>query len=234
MRSVYGSDYRPPEDLTARARIRDAALVQFAEHGAKGPTMKGVADAAGVSTGLVQHHFGTKEELRKACDEAVVELFRRQLSKSAAEGKLGDPGGMAALMETSPPVARYLARAMADGTPAAAAIVDELMDGAEEFLTGTWPDRFPAGSPQARNAAAVMATMHGGTIVLHGHLARRTGTNPLDGTDPTLIGRAMFDVYTAMGEFAASPTGSQIKEALDRYNHDRDAAAVPRTETRDE
>jgi hypothetical protein len=33
------------EDLTARARIRDAALLQFAERGVKGATIRSIAEA---------------------------------------------------------------------------------------------------------------------------------------------------------------------------------------------
>ncbi len=52
------------EDLTARARIRDAALAQFAEYGFDRATVRGIAGAAGVSPGLVRHHFGSKNGLR--------------------------------------------------------------------------------------------------------------------------------------------------------------------------
>jgi AcrR family transcriptional regulator len=65
---------RPPEDLTARARIRDAALDQFAARGVKAATLKDIADAAGVSVGLVQHHFGSKDGLREACDKHVRDV----------------------------------------------------------------------------------------------------------------------------------------------------------------
>lgn len=38
--------------------------------------MKRIADAAGVSVGLVQHHFGTKAGLRQACDDTVIDVLR--------------------------------------------------------------------------------------------------------------------------------------------------------------
>ena len=50
---------RSAEDLTARARIRDAALALFAERGTDGATIRDIAKAAGVSGGLVRHHFGS-------------------------------------------------------------------------------------------------------------------------------------------------------------------------------
>jgi TetR/AcrR family transcriptional regulator, regulator of cefoperazone and chloramphenicol sensitivity len=60
------------DDLTARARIRDAALRQFAEQGFERSTIRGIAATAGVSPGLVRHHFGSKEALRDAVDEHVL------------------------------------------------------------------------------------------------------------------------------------------------------------------
>ena len=193
--------------------------MQFAEHGVRGATIKGIADAAGVSTGLVQHHFGSKDGLRQACDEAVIEVFRRWLTRSVAEGELGNPDVMAALYEVSSPLLRYLARAMGDvdGSPAAAYVFDELASGAEEYLSGNWPQRFPPGSQKASEAAAVMGAMHAGTIVLHEHLARRMGVDPLDREHSTRIGLAMFEIYAAMGEFVASDAGGQIREAVARY-----------------
>jgi AcrR family transcriptional regulator len=78
------------EDLTGRARIRDAALEQFGVHGFDGATIRGIAEAAGVSSGLVQHHFGSKDALRRACDEAVLELVRRKLAATRT-GQIADP-----------------------------------------------------------------------------------------------------------------------------------------------
>ncbi|GAA4905806.1 TetR/AcrR family transcriptional regulator [Stackebrandtia albiflava] len=201
-----------------RARIRDAALAQFAERGFAGASMRGIAEAARVSLGAVQHHFTSKEALREACDAHVVETFGHRLTRSAADGTLGEPNLMARLYDTSGPLLRYLARALVDGSPAAATVFDRLSAEAEAFLSQTWPDRFPAGSPTARHTAAVMAAMHGGTIVLHDHLARQMGSDPLDRPHTTRIGGAMLDLYAAMGEFATSPTAQRIKDSTADYD----------------
>src|SRR5204862_374092 len=60
------------DDLTSYARIRNAALELFASRGVAGTSIRDVARAAGVSPGLVQHHFGTKAGLQQAVDECVV------------------------------------------------------------------------------------------------------------------------------------------------------------------
>lgn len=217
MRSIHGSNDRPDEDLSSRARIRDAALGQFAEHGVEGATMRGIAAAAGVSLGLVQHHFRSKAALRQHCDEAVVEAFRRRLTRRAADGSLGEPDLMAELYDTSGPLLRYLARAAVDGSPGAAEVFDQLTAGAADFLSVSWPDRFPPGSDRLRDAAAVMAAMHSGTIVLHDHLARHLGADPFDHTEATRVGTAMLDLYCAMGEFADSRTAERIRSSAATY-----------------
>ena len=79
---------RSADDLTAAARIRDAAIEQFGEHGF-GVGLRAIAEAAGVSAALVIHHFGSKEGLRKACDDYVAEEIRSSKSRSAADPRPG-------------------------------------------------------------------------------------------------------------------------------------------------
>lgn len=61
-------------DLTAMARIRNAALDGFARDGVAATTIRDVAKAAGVSPGLVQHHFKTKADLEQAVNEYVLRV----------------------------------------------------------------------------------------------------------------------------------------------------------------
>jgi AcrR family transcriptional regulator len=61
-------------DLTAAARIRNAALEGFARDGVAATTIRDVAKAAGVSSGLVQHHFKTKADLQRAVSEHVLAI----------------------------------------------------------------------------------------------------------------------------------------------------------------
>ena len=52
------------EDLTAKARIRNAAMDLYAEHGEDRTSMRAIAAAAGVTVGLLVHHFGPNDRLR--------------------------------------------------------------------------------------------------------------------------------------------------------------------------
>jgi hypothetical protein len=143
---AVGLDERPVEDLTARARIRDAAIAQFAEHGFRAATIKGIAAAAGVSPGLVQHHYGTKERLREACDRAAVERVQQQLEVVAnADQEVASPDFASALYASSPLLVHYLIRLLLEEGPAAATLFDALAAGTERFLSAAAPEVFPRG-----------------------------------------------------------------------------------------
>src|SRR5690606_9610340 len=66
------SSARRHQDLTAQARIRDAAVRRFAIDGLAAP-LRAIAADADVSPALILHHFGSREGLRAACDEYVIE-----------------------------------------------------------------------------------------------------------------------------------------------------------------
>ncbi|MFC5815205.1 TetR/AcrR family transcriptional regulator [Nonomuraea harbinensis] len=204
---------RPPEDLTARARIRDAALAEFAERGFKGATLKAVADAAGVSVGLVQHHFGSKEGLREACD-AHVRATMMGAAGQVQDGVEVTPDVIQGMYEANELSVRYLARALAEGWGVAAVLFDEGADAAERFLMENWPDDFPPHESKVRERAAVMAAMHLSTIVLHAHLSRRMGVDALSRTNLPRLGIAMADVYAHLGQWITSGPGDQVRQAV--------------------
>jgi AcrR family transcriptional regulator len=202
-----------PDDLTARARIREAALEQFSVHGFDGATIRGIAEAAGVSPGLVQHHFRSKHALRVACDEAVMEIVHGKLEASR-DGRIADPSFLASLLESAPLVVRYVARAVVDGSAAGAELVDRMAAGTEEFLTMNWPDRFPPGAERTRDAATVLVAQAAGTIVLHEHVARRMDLRPWEDFTTPRIGLAQLDVYESLGEYASAAVGRRLRAAM--------------------
>ena len=63
------------QDLTAKARIRNAALDLYASQGEDRTSMRAIAAAAGVTVGLLVHHYGTKDKIR----DAVRRTHRRLL-----------------------------------------------------------------------------------------------------------------------------------------------------------
>ncbi|MGW0482536.1 TetR/AcrR family transcriptional regulator [Nonomuraea sp. NPDC003214] len=202
---------RPTEDLTARARIRDAALAHFGEHGVKGASLRAIAERAGVSLGLVQHHFGSKEGLRDACDAHVVAYIKEQVERAVGEGGLEDPAYMQQAWAGSPPVVRYLGRALVDGSPAAAAIFDQLVKVTEENLHG---------GPDPRGRAAVFTAMRLGVYVLHEHLTRTLEADAFAPATMARIGAAMLDAVSP--EFVGRDLVDRAREGLAGTREDGD------------
>lgn len=125
-------------DLTARAKIREAALELFGSAGFA-VSVRTIADAAGVSPGLVVHHFGTKEQLRKAVDDSVMEIFLerfasipRQAPADELARAMGD--AFADVIGASPKIRRYLRRSLLEGTPTSLEVFDRLLASTERGL----------------------------------------------------------------------------------------------------
>ena len=207
---------RPIEDLSTRARIRNAAMVEFGDKGFKGATMKSIAAAAGVSVGLVQHHFGTKDGLRAACEEQVLDLVRFKTDAVEA-GSISDPQVLSALMAIGPQVQRYVGRALVEDSPGIRGMVDDVMSLTEHFLNTHWPDRFPPKSQKARDAAAVMTAINTSTMVLQSHLARRMDIEPFSEEALTRIGVATFEVWEALAQFTESDVWKELRGAIEAY-----------------
>jgi AcrR family transcriptional regulator len=186
---MAASDQPAPEDLTGRARIRDAALDEFALHGVRGATVRGIAARAGVSPALVQHHFGTKDRLRRACDEHVLGYVRGGVSATLRADALSDPGYLTETFRTAPRIQRYLARALVDGSPDTAALFDELV-----AMTGQNLADPPDATSTPHDRALVLTAMRLGVIVLHQHLSRGLGEDVFDPTASTRVARASLDL----------------------------------------
>lgn len=157
---------RSVDDLTATARIRDAAIEQFGQHGF-GVGVRAIATAAGVSPGLVIHHFGSKEGLRKACDAYVAESVRSAKSETL---RTSDPAAWFAALaeiESFAPMTAYLMRSMQSGGELAKMLWHTMVDNAEGYIAegvraGTIK---PSRDPKAR--ARFLAMSGGGAFLLY-------------------------------------------------------------------
>ena len=58
-----------------RARVLNAALELFAEHGVSGTSLQMIADHLGVTKAAVYHQFNTKEEIVRAVARAELAGF---------------------------------------------------------------------------------------------------------------------------------------------------------------
>jgi AcrR family transcriptional regulator len=56
-----------------RRKVLAAAIAMFGEHGADGVSVRAIGGAAGVSLATVHHYFGSKDDLYRACVDAMYD-----------------------------------------------------------------------------------------------------------------------------------------------------------------
>src|SRR4029077_9398314 len=153
-------------DRTAIARIRDAAIERWGEHGFN-VGLRSIAEAAGVSAALVIHHFGSKEGLRKACDEYIAEEIRSGKSASLQTKDPADWFAQMAEIESYAPLMAYLVRSMQSGGELAKMLWRKMIDDAELYLEEGVRNGLlkPSRDPRAR--AKYLGITGGGSFLLY-------------------------------------------------------------------
>jgi TetR/AcrR family transcriptional regulator, regulator of cefoperazone and chloramphenicol sensitivity len=152
--------------MTATARIRDAAIEQWGQHGFD-LGLRAIAAAAGVSAALVIHHFGSKENLRKVCDDHITEEIRSAKTESLQSADPATWFAQVAAIESYAPMMRYLVRSLQSGSDLAKTFWRRMLENAEEYLeegvrAGTLK---PSRDPKAR--AKFLGLTGGGGFLLY-------------------------------------------------------------------
>ncbi|CAN5366392.1 TetR/AcrR family transcriptional regulator [soil metagenome] len=128
---------RPPPpgddkvDRSSAERIRDAALKCFAGQGTGSTSLRQIADEAGVSIGLVQHHYGTKTRLIEVVDDHVLAVLGASLATEptpASSDSVDEFGHKVIdLIVKQPDIVDYVGRTLIDGNRFGAVLFDGLV-----------------------------------------------------------------------------------------------------------
>lgn len=122
-------------DLTAAARIRHAAIACFAREGFT-VGLRAIAAEADVTAGLITHHFGSKEGLRRACDAEVLRLTAEVKKDSVYFGGPTDLLAQMARIEDYIPATSYALRSIQEGGQLAATLLDSFARDAIAYMDG--------------------------------------------------------------------------------------------------
>ncbi|MFM9877652.1 MAG: TetR family transcriptional regulator [Rhodoglobus sp.] len=186
----------PAEDATTRSRIRDAAITLFARDGFVATSVRSIAEAAGVSPGLVIHHFGSKEKLRAECDAWIVADLMKNKG-GVDEGNLSaSMQVMLSDLDQYRPTLDYLGRMLLDGSEAGDRLLDDLVTLTETMLEEGVANGVmePTSDPYMR---AVLVTLHGVMpIVLQRQFARMLGEPGLTSTMIRRMTLPSLELYT--------------------------------------
>jgi AcrR family transcriptional regulator len=203
-----GPDGLDSEERSSVERIRNAALKSFATYGTSTTSLRTVAAAAGVSVGLVQHHFANKAGLIKAVDDHVLGLVIAAIAPPIAEPPADSVAEMGSrvtrIVAEQPDIVDYVGHALIDGSPLGTTIFDTLA----VFGIARWSQRNERGETRPDLdltwAALNALVLPLGTIILRGHIERHL---PERFTAPTQLQRWQGSVNTLLREGLFRPAG---------------------------
>jgi AcrR family transcriptional regulator len=194
----------PPDDRTARARIRDEALRLFAERGPDAVTMRDIAAAAGVSAALLIRHYGSKDGLVEAVGNHVVATFEVLLTRMTEQtGAVGlDVAAMPSLLDglaTHLPhdsaIPAYLTRMLITGGPAGSALFERLFRLSQDTLEAMVAAGIASRGEDAEVRAAFLLINDLAVLTLRPRLTEVLGVDPLSAAGMRRWAGEVFAIY---------------------------------------
>jgi len=174
------------------------------EIGYERATTRAITERAGVTSGLIRHHYGSKEGLLTACDEQVIHLIIKQEAK-ARSGQVGS-------LHLPTPYRMYLARALFDGR--AAAVFDHMVTVTEAWMAAAEATRPDPTDLSLRARATVQTAFALSVAMLVPHVSRGIGADITQPDGERLLRRVLLDLYShplLTPETAANTAGADTE-----------------------
>ena len=221
------------EDLTTRARIRDAAVLLFGRHGFSATSIRMIASAVKVSPALILHHFGSKDALRQVCDRYVVDQFLSRKDDLVHGDASAAITRLMAETDASRPLIDYLSGMLTSDSE----VADELFDALLSGTTGMLDEQIGAGimrEPADRDVVALYLTLYGLVpLIMQRQLSRGLGIEQLTAEGIRRSAVPLLDLYThglyvderflrAAQEAFARPHGPRSDKGENDPNQDPD------------
>lgn len=185
------------DDRTTASRIRDAAIAIVGRDGWQKATSRQIASAAGVPVGLVNYHFGSKDGLRQACDDEVIERLAEDKGLILGAGPLPR---LDTYLDDHPelrPITEYIGQCMRTGGPVAEHFFERMVEMTQQMMelaadAGTFR-RYD--DPYA--AAVILVAFGAGASLFGGTIARLLGgANLLDPVTYNRYARSSVELFT--------------------------------------
>ncbi|MGD9794365.1 MAG: TetR/AcrR family transcriptional regulator [Acidimicrobiia bacterium] len=174
---------RPADEVTARARIRDAAFQLVAERGVQGATLRAIAEIAGVSSALVVHHYGSKQGVLDEVGAWVLEILDTAVDLVDDDTETANAERMEAyarLFLDVPHLAGYVRRMVLDDSDSGVLWFESMVDNTVQLLRRREALGKARRSSDVRAEALLLNVMGLGPILLPRHLMHIFGDTTMD------------------------------------------------------
>lgn len=161
----------PSRPAPGRDQLLDAALQLIGQRGVKAATVRAVADHAGVTPGLVVHHFGTKDRLVAEVEELVLTRFSAAMAVDTSTPTPSDAARdisarLSRTIGADAALRSYLRRAILEATPAGHAVLERLVQlTIANLRQHTDPEKLPAGPDLTWLAIQIVTINLAGTLL---------------------------------------------------------------------
>lgn len=202
-------------DLSTSARIRNAAILRYASDGMNA-SIRSIAAEAGVSPGLVIHHFGSTQGLQEACTDHVLAMIKE--AKTSVLQPTDGPAvllGALASIEGYAPLVGYTLRYLQSGGERVATFVDQFVSDAKDYMEDAASHGIVSSTRFPSTRARVLAEQALGALLLNfsmtqqgfnletlpawlrSYYERATGPMLEVYTEPLLLDSTLLDSYLA-------------------------------------
>jgi AcrR family transcriptional regulator len=194
------------DDLTARTRIRAAALELIAEQGVHRTTLRAIARRSNVSPGLVSHHFGSKQAVVDEVSAWVLTMLRQEVRDPAGDSPAASAqerlAAFGRMLRGTPHVTGFLRHMLLDGSPDGIAWFRRAIEAEAEDLRALEAAGLARPSRDVEAEAAVMLVLSLAPLLLQPLLEAA-----LDVDFGTAAGRARWgDVHRELLTSAVYPS----------------------------
>ncbi|PYG01884.1 transcriptional regulator, TetR family [Georgenia satyanarayanai] len=191
--------------------------------------MRKIAATAGVSPGLVIHHFGSKDGLRAACDDHVFEL----LTNTKRENATRSPLVVAEMLSHGPMriSAEYLLTSLLDPSEQGQRFFDHYVEVIEQIIEEGFAGYVLRKAEDRRAQATAVAMLGLAPMLLEPRVRHSLGTEDLFAS-MTRLTPYLFDLYR-YGLIESVPEGMSAPgpRATPGSQHDPPAQHAPETDT---
>lgn len=115
------------DNSTTLARIRDAVILLIGQKGFAATRARAIASEAGVSAGLVIHHFGSMRKLKAVCDDFIITQVTRLKSGIGESDIAATLSAWYSDLDAYQPWLNCLSRLFTDGAEAGAELFDRMV-----------------------------------------------------------------------------------------------------------
>ncbi|WP_257478511.1 TetR/AcrR family transcriptional regulator [Acidipropionibacterium jensenii] len=173
-----------PEDRTAKAIIRDAAIELFGHDGVEAVPLRAIADHAGVSQPLIIKHYGSRSGLIEAADEHALRIVEQLLHSVVIDSggsfdSKATTDSVARLLADSP-IGPYLSRLLTSHEDRARRAFGRLAEFARALVDRLAADGAIAPEVDRHQLAVVLLVHDLSVLVLRARIAEVLGADPLD------------------------------------------------------